>query len=456
MEKSRTSEAFNSPLRAEIIAIGTELLMGEVTNSNASYLSRELAGIGMDIFYHTAVGDNPQRMQEVLRLALGRSNVLLITGGLGPTDDDLTVQSLAQLLDEPLIQDEASEAQIRQFFATRNMPMSPTNLKQALRPERAQPLFNRLGTALGLFWDVTEKVSRKGWGTGPRYIFAFPGVPYEMMAMWKEIALPRLKTLLPQQSVLITRSLKFVGLGESVLGEKLRDLMTSDSPTVSPYVGQAEVRIRIAAKAASESEGLAIIAPAEREILSRAGKYCYGADEETLEGAVAQILKENRIRLAVAESCTGGLVSSRLTDISGSAEYTFLNLVAYSNQAKEAMLRVPKETLETHGAVSPEVALEMAQGAMELAACNVGLSITGIAGPTGGSPEKPVGLAYIALTGHNRAAISRNVLVNPQYSRQQIKYWFSQYALHYLRLYILNLLDPDEQRTIGCGTGSFT
>lgn len=427
------------PFRAEIIAVGTELLMGEVINSNAGYLSQELARLGIDVFYHTVVGDNPARIQRVFQEALGRSNLILVTGGLGPTDDDLTIATLADLFETPMVSDTESEEQIRRFFITRDMPMSATNLKQALRPVDVEPLVNRLGTAPGIFWDVSEKVAAKGWGDGPRYILAFPGVPREMKAMWEEVALPKLSPLLPVKSVLVTRFLKFFGIGESMLGEKLRDLMAQASPTVSPYVGQAEVKIRIAAKAPTEADAYAQIAPVEEVILARVGKYCFGRDEDTLEGEVARLLKEQSLILAVAESCTGGLVSSRLTDIPGSSEYTRLNVIAYSNDAKERLLEVSPAILETHGAVSSEVAAAMAEGILKASQADIGLALTGIAGPTGGSDEKPVGLVYIGLAGRGRPTVTKKVLVNPQYGRAHIKFWFSQYALHYCRLYLLGV-----------------
>jgi nicotinamide-nucleotide amidase len=421
-------------LCAEIIAVGTELLMGEVINTNASHLSQQLASLGVDVYYHTAVGDNPARIKGVFKTALSRSNVLLVTGGLGPTDDDLTIATLADLLDTPLVKDEDSETQIKRFFITRDMPMSQTNLKQALRPVDAEPLFNRTGTAPGLFWDVSDKIAELGWGSGPKYILAFPGVPREMTVMWEEVALPMLSGRLPSKSILKTRFLKFIGVGESILGEKLRDLMAQESPTVSPYVGNAEVKIRIAAKAATEAEAEEMIAPVEVDIMARVGEYCYGKDDETLEDVVAKLLKAQKLTLSVAESCTGGLVSARLTDVSGSSEYTRCNVVAYSYQSKETVLGVSKASLETYGAVSEEVAKEMADGLLRFSGTDVAVSLTGIAGPTGATEEKPLGLVYIAIAQNNAPTTVKKVLINPQYSRQQIKFWFSQYALNFLRL----------------------
>ncbi len=436
--------AENTSWKAEIIAVGTELLMGEVINSNAAYLSQELAAIGIDVFYHTSVGDNPQRIKGLFQQAFRRSNLILVTGGLGPTDDDLTVSTLAELLDTPLAEDEGSVEKIKAFFITRDMPMSSTNLKQALRPVDGEPILNRMGTAPGLYWDITHKVGAEREVEGPCLLLAFPGVPREMKAMWTEEALPRILAQQPDKRILVTRFLKFTGIGESLLGEKLRDLMAQSSPTVSPYVGQAEVKIRIAAKAETREAAYQLITPTETEILSRVGQYCFGKDEETLEEVVANLLRAKKLQLAVAESCTGGLVSSRLTDISGSSDYTFLNMVTYSNAAKTSQLGVPEATLATHGAVSEAVAKAMAEGILEKSQADVGLSITGIAGPTGGTDAKPVGLVYIGLAQAGKETLAKKVLVNPRYDRKYIKYWFSQYALHYLRLWLLGLLDADK------------
>jgi nicotinamide-nucleotide amidase len=433
----------NTPFQAEIIAVGTEVLMGEIINSNASYLSQALAELGVNVYYHTVVGDNPNRIKAVFETAMRRANLIVVTGGLGPTDDDLTVATLAELFETPMVADPASEERIRQFFIARGMPMSSTNLKQAMRPVDAEPLPNRTGTAPGLFWDVSTHVAKRGWNTGPCYILAFPGVPREMKTMWTEVAMAKLKPLLPESAVLVSRSLQFFGIGESMLGEKLRDLMAQASPTVSPYVGQAEVRIRIAAKAPSEAEALTLIEPVAGEIQSRLGTYCFGSNEEPMEAVVAQLLRAKQKTVSVAESCTGGLISSRLTDISGSSEYVLLNMVTYSNQAKETQLGVSSETLASFGAVSGQVAAEMAMGIREKAQTDIGLGITGIAGPTGGTDSKPVGLAYIGLAVADQCPIVKKVLVNAQYDRHQIKHWFSQYALNTLRLYLLDSLDPD-------------
>lgn len=428
-------------LRAEIIAIGTEVVMGEVVNSNASWLSQELADLGVDVYFHTAVGDNPKRIQEVFTAALSRSNLILVTGGLGPTDDDLTIKTLADFFKQPLLRDESIAEGLRSFFIARGMPMSPTNLKQADKAADAEFLPNAVGTAPGQLWDVSQYCQALNLGQAPQVIIAMPGVPSEMKHIWANEVIPRLRQRFESQldEPLFSTSLKFFGIGESKLAETLRDLMAQPSPSVAPYVGQAEVRVRIAAKGRGEAEAQEQIQPVVAEIKQRLSDYCYGQDEETLESVVAGLLRQQNLTLSVAESCTGGLISSRLTDVAGSSNYTRLNVVTYANEAKSSLIHVPEALLAAHGAVSPEVAMAMADGVRTLAQTDLAMAITGIAGPDGGSAEKPVGLAYIAISGLGRQSEAIKITVNSRYERTKMKVWFSQYALFelYKRLKVL-------------------
>ena len=422
-------------MKAEIIAVGTELLMGDVVNTNATWISKRLAAIGVDNFYHTAVGDNPTRINKVISQAIIRSDVLIFTGGLGPTEDDLTIATLAQFFSAPLINDPHSEQVIRDFFIVRGMPMSQTNLKQALKPQGAQTVRNPIGTAPGIAWDVSEKTGRT------TLILTFPGVPRELYAMWEQGEIFLREQMLAREEmpmVLESKSLHFFGIGESRLGEMLKDLMDNDNPTVAPYVGNAEVRIRISAKARDLEAAHRLIYPVREEILRRAGEYYTGEDNIPLESYVGELLREQDLTVSIAESCTGGLVSSRLTDIPGSSDYIRLNVVTYSNDQKTALLGVKPETLAEHGAVSEACAKEMAEGARKLSGCDIGISLTGVAGPSGGTDEKPVGLVYIGISGDRlpEGTVTRKVTVNRNFSRADIKYWFSQYALFYLRQYL--------------------
>ncbi len=435
-------------MKAEIIAIGSELLIGDVINSNAAWISRELASLGMDVYYHLTVGDNPARIQGVLEESAKRSDLLIFTGGLGPTEDDLTVVTIADYFKTPLEVDEESAETIRNYFIARDMPMSPSNLKQAKKPQGAITIKNPVGTAPGIGWDVSKHTGK------PTLILAFPGVPKELYAMWPQGAelIQQWRTQSGESStVLVTRYLHFFGIGESKLGEVLSDLMQASNPTVAPYVGEAAVKIRVAAKAESREQANALIEPVKAEIVQRVERYYYGEEDATLESAVAQLLTESGRTLAVAESCTGGLISSRLTDISGSSAYTFINMITYGNEEKSRFIGVSPETLAAKGAVSPEVAVEMALGIRETSGCNLGLSVTGIAGPEGGSDEKPVGLAYIGICGlpENESVIVKKVLVNPKYARRDIKHWFSQYALHFLHQALRGELQGDYPELCG-------
>jgi nicotinamide-nucleotide amidase len=420
-------------VRAEIIAVGTELLMGDVINSNAAWLSKELATLGVDVFYHHTVGDNPERIQGVLKKALERAEFIIFTGGLGPTDDDLTVATLADYFKVSMVEDADSVEKIKNYFIARDMPMSKLNLKQALKPTDAITIQNPVGTAPGILWDVSEKVGKQ------TVLMTFPGVPKELYAMWpqgKDAIRQAMKAAGLENQILVTSFLKFFGIGESKLAEILRDLMQSPSPTVAPYVGEAEVKIRVSCKGLSEDEARKEMQPVKEEIIRRCKPYFFGEDEETLPSCVGKLLTERKQRVSIAESCTGGLVSSRLTDVPGSSRYVHYNVVTYANEQKTARLSVPAHLFESVGAVSEEVAEAMAIGMLKKSQSDWAISLTGIAGPDGGTDEKPIGLVYIGLAhldeGQARVCVKK-MLVNQKYKRADIKYWFSQYALFYLK-----------------------
>jgi nicotinamide-nucleotide amidase len=435
-------------MKAEIIAIGTELLMGDVVNTNATWISKALAELGVDVYHHVTVGDNPPRIRKIIDQAVERADLLIFTGGLGPTVDDLTIATLAEHFQTPLIIDPDSEQTIRTMFIARNMPMSPTNLKQAQKPEGATTVPNPLGTAPGIAWDVSDKTGKS------TYLLTFPGVPKELYAMWpagRAFIQAKQKERGETLEVLVAQSMHFFGIGESKLGKMLADLMNGANPTVAPYVGNAEVRIRIVAKAPDEAKAIALITPIKAEILKRCDAYYYGTDDASLEQCVAEALIAKGFKLGVAESCTGGLISSRLTDIPGSSAFTVGNVVTYANEDKTAQLGVRAETLARHGAVSAEVAAEMAQGVLRRGDYDVALSVTGIAGPDGGKEEKPVGLAYIGIAirpyslnpGDPARLFVKKVRVNAKYGRKDIKHWFSQYALTHTLQALRGILETD-------------
>ncbi len=430
-------------MRAEIIAIGTELLLGDIVNTNAAWISQKLASIGVDVYHHITVGDNPARIQSVIQQALDRSDFLIFTGGLGPTEDDLTMATIADYFNTPMIADPNSMESIKAFFIARGIEHTDNNLKQALKPESAETIANPIGTAPGIAWDVSDHTQK------PNAILTFPGVPRELYAMWpagEAFIRGQLQQQGEQSQVMVTRFLHFFGTGESKVALELADLMDGQNPTVAPYVGRSEVRIRIVAKANTAAEALKLIDPVKQTAVQRLSDFYFAEGQTTedvhIEAIVAGLLKDKGLTISVAESCTGGLVSSRLTDIAGSSEYTSLNMVTYSDEQKQQLLDVSASDIKQHGAVSPEVAKAMCEGIKTKAKTNIGVSLTGIAGPGGGSDEKPVGLVYIGFTGLAETMVKK-VLVNKNYSRQDIKYWFSQYALHYLRHYLSGTLKPD-------------
>jgi nicotinamide-nucleotide amidase len=374
---------------AELISVGTELLLGDILNSNAQYLSKQLASLGIACYYQSTVGDNPDRLQKVIELAASRANLLIFTGGLGPTPDDLTTETIAKTFNKPLIEDSAIVADIAAKFALRSRLMTDNNLKQALRPEGADILPNPVGTAPGIIWSPKPDV----------VLMTFPGVPTEMKRMWQDTAVPYLRSRQWATEVIASRTLRFWGVSESSLAEQVGDLFDSTNPTVAPYANWGEVKLRIAAKAGTEAEAFATIAPVEEQLRSIGGIDCYGADDDTLASVVGQLLAKRGETLSVAESCTGGGLGSMLTAVAGSSGYFLGGVIAYENRIKQALLGVEAEVLATSGAVSEMVAQQMATGVRDRTGSTWGLSITGVAGPGGGSEEKPVGLVYIGIAG---------------------------------------------------------
>jgi nicotinamide-nucleotide amidase len=417
-------------VNAEIVAVGTELLLGQITDTNATYICQKLAEIGVDVYFRSTVGDNWERMAAVLRAAMARADVVIVTGGLGPTNDDITREVIADLTGRPLELDPEAERRLREFFASRHPGMPPSNLKQAMVPKGARILQNSCGTAPGLIVEVPAR-GRAGTTDG-RAIIALPGPPHEMKAMLQESVIPYLRRRAGER-VQITKSrvLKLVGIGESAAAEQIRDLLDSQTdPTIAPLASPGEVRLRITTKAASNAEADRKIAGIEAQVRERLGAYVFGADEETLEGVVGDLLRRRGKSLAVAESCTGGLIGSRITDVPGSSDYFLGSLVTYSNDAKANLLGVSRALLQEKGAVSEEVARAMAEGVRKRLSADMGLGVTGIAGPTGGTPEKPVGLVYIALADGQETQCERHNMFG---DRVLVKYRTSQVGLDMVR-----------------------
>jgi nicotinamide-nucleotide amidase len=370
---------------AEIVTIGTEMLLGDLVDTNTAWISQRLAELGVAIYRHTTVGDNPERIVEALRQASSRSTLVITTGGLGPTSDDLTNACLSALTGREMVEYPEAREHVDEMFKRFGRKPTENNYKQALFPRGSELIPNPVGTAMGALveWEETLFVT-------------LPGVPVEMKTMFGETLEPLIRSR--SDGAIVSKTLHFAGIGESALAERVQDFLDAADPTVAPLAGQGRVRLRITTRADTEEEAQEKIRPVEREVIARLDDYFFGEDDETLEGAVARLLQEKDATLALAESCTGGLLAKRLTDMPGSSAYFTEGLVTYSNEAKERLLGVPQALLLEHGAVSEPVARAMAEGSRKVSGADYGLSVTGIAGPDGGTEEKPVGLVFVGIS----------------------------------------------------------
>lgn len=417
---------------AEAVFVGTELLMGEILNTNAQYLSRRLAELGIDQYFQVTVGDNPDRLEATLRLALARADVVITSGGLGPTPDDLTREVAARVAGRPLQLDRTVLDELSAWFSRTGRLMTENNKRQAMVPVGATVLPNPIGTAPGLIIPAAPPGSGKGGEGAPeKVLILLPGPPHEFQRMFNEEVVPYLTTRLGGQALrLYSRTLRFSGIGESALASLIGDLLDQQTdPTIAPYAKLGEVHLRLATKAASAEAAAARFAPVIASIVDRAGAYLYGYDETELEEAVGQLLRQRGESLALAESCTGGLVAQRITAVPGASAYFLSGYVTYSNEAKMDLLGVPPSTLEQHGAVSETTVRAMAEGARVRSGADWAVSISGIAGPGGGTPEKPVGTVWIGLAGPVGVKARRFQFRG---GREEIRRWAAQYALSYL------------------------
>ncbi len=373
-------------MTVELICVGTELLLGNIVNTNAAYLAEKCAGLGLSCYYQTVVGDNAQRLAETLQAAVKRADIVILSGGLGPTEDDLTKEAAAKVMNRELVEDAASRAHIEKYFASRNAVPTENNWKQAMVPEGCIILPNPNGTAPGVI--IADDAT---------HVVLLPG-PHELKPMFENYVIPYINKLEP--GVIASQTVKVCGIGESRVETLLQDLIDGqENPTLATYAKPGEVHIRVTAKAEGEKEARKLIKPVVKEIKSRMGNNIYTTDEEvTLEKAVVDLLVANELTVTCAESCTGGLLSGRLINVAGVSQVYKSGYVTYSNKAKRKLLGVKKSTLEKHGAVSRQTAEEMARGLSSVAKSDVAVAVTGIAGPDGGTEEKPVGLVYIACS----------------------------------------------------------
>lgn len=418
-------------MSAEIICVGTELLLGEIINSNAQFLALELAALGIPHYFQTVVGDNPTRLKQVLAIARDRSQVLIFTGGLGPTPDDLTTETLAEFFGVPLVERVDVLADIAEKFAQRGRQMTPSNRKQALIPKGAEVLPNPTGTAPGIIWQPRPGLN----------ILTFPGVPSEMQQMWRETAVPFLHNQGWGKQIIYSHTLRFWGIGESALAEKVAPFFHLTNPTVAPYASQGEVRLRVSSRAPSQAEAQQLIEPVVEQLRQIAGADYFGANSDTLASVVGQLLTDGDETLSVAESCTGGGLGKMLTAVPGSSHYFLGGVISYDNAVKESLLGVKLTDLQKWGAVSKPVAKQMATGVRSLLSTDWGLSITGIAGPGGGTDTKPVGLVYIGLAKPDGTVECFKYQLGQDRTRDSIRHASACHALDQLRRSLLIRLD---------------
>ena len=384
-------------MKTAILSVGTEILFGQITNTNTVYLSRELNNMGLDVMYHYTVGDNPERVAEIMELALKDVDMILTTGGLGPTQDDLTKEVACRVFSDELVVNEHALGLIESYFKRTGRKMTENNTKQALMPSRATVFQNDAGTAPGF------ALEREG-----KYIVCMPGPPREMTRMFQVSVKPFLEKM--TDSVMRYRILRFYGIGESELETRLLPVIDGQTdPTIATYAKEGECQVRIASKRADGDEADAAVEEMTSKVLDIAGEYCFSLENEDLVQVVAEKLMTKGLTIASAESCTGGLFAAALTDIPGISGSFKAGFVTYSNESKVRELGVSPETLEKYGAVSEETAREMVEGLYERTGCDVCVSVTGIAGPGGGTPEKPVGLVYIGFKYGDRCFVTKKL-----------------------------------------------
>lgn len=409
-------------MKVEIITVGTEILLGDIVNTNSQFLSKELASIGVEVYYQETVGDNETRLLNLLEEAFKRSDIVITTGGLGPTNDDITKEIAAKYFNQELVFYSDIWENIKSYFEKLGLKPTENNKKQAYFPKDCIILDNPNGTAPGVILKKENKM-----------IILLPGPPKEMIPMFNNKVKSYLQSLTDYK--LVSKTLRFIGIGESELEEKLIDIINSQSnPTIAPYAKENEVTLRITAKSKDDEKANDLIKSIEEKIKDRVGKYIYGYDDTTLEETVAKLLVKNNMTIAVSESCTGGMVSSKLIDYPGISQSFIEGCVTYSNEAKMNRLGVKKETLDKYGAVSSETAIEMAVGIAKNLNTNIGLSTTGVAGPGGGTDEKPVGLVYIGIYINGDVKVKK---CNFSGSRDKIRSRATNEALNLLRLELL-------------------
>lgn len=412
----------------ELISVGTEILLGNIVNTNSAYLSEKCAQLGLSVYYQTVVGDNEERMKAVIKTAMERSDVVILTGGLGPTDDDITKEVTAELMEMPLVEDGhwkgIMEAYLLQYQKNNpNRRITLNNYKQAMVPQGAVVLDNHNGTAPGLIMEKDGKTA-----------ILLPGPPNEMKPMFEESVFPYLRAKQPE--IIYSQMIKICQIGESQVADEIADLITAQTnPTIAPYAKTGEVHLRVTAKSESEEACKKLIQPVVEELKRRFGNYIFAENEKkTMEEAIVDLLKEKKMTLALVESCTGGMIASRMVNVPGVSDVFLDGLVTYTDRAKRIFTDVKKETLKTVGAVSEKCAKEMAKGGRLASKADICLSVTGFAGPDGGTEETPVGTVFVGCSMKGKTKVREFHFTG---NRTKIREQTTAHALTFLRACIM-------------------
>lgn len=409
----------------ELISVGTEILLGDILNTDAQFLSIELARLGISVIHQSTVGDNRERLLAQLKEAADRSDIIILSGGLGPTPDDLTKEVCCEFFGKKMFLHEPTVEKIKTYFSTKGMEMAQNNLKQAMLPKDCVIFPNDNGTAPGM------AIEKNGV-----HILVLPGPPRELKPMFRNCAVPYLMQF--SDRIIVSHNIRTFGIGESLMAERVNDLFDAENPTVAPYAKDGEALLRVTAMARTKEEAENLCKPVINEIKNRLDGFVYGVDYTCIEEAVIEKLKEKHMKVATAESCTGGLIAKRITDIPGASEVFDCGIISYANEIKHRVLGVSEDDLNKYGAVSEPVARQMARGALKVSGADIAVSVTGIAGPDSDSTNKPVGLVYIGLADRDNVWVRE--LRTSRKDRSYNRYVSASNALNMIRLYIDNKL----------------
>ena len=409
----------------ELISVGTEILLGDILNTDAQFLSIELARLGISVIHQSTVGDNRERLLAQLKEAADRSDIIILSGGLGPTPDDLTKEVCCEFFGKKMFLHEPTVERIKTYFSTKGMEMAQNNLKQAMLPKDCVIFPNDNGTAPGM------AIEKDGV-----HILVLPGPPRELKPMFRNCAVPYLMQF--SDRIIVSHNIRTFGIGESLMAERVNDLFDAENPTVAPYAKDGEALLRVTAMARTKEEAENLCEPVINEIKNRLDGFVYGVDYTCIEEAVIEKLKEKHMKVATADSCTGGLIAKRITDVPGASEVFDCGIISYANEIKHRVLGVSEDDLNKYGAVSEPVARQMAQGALKVSGADIAVSVTGIAGPDSDSTNKPVGLVYIGLADRDNVWVRE--LRTSRKDRSYNRYVSASNALNMIRLYIDNKL----------------